>query len=328
MSNSMREGEASARAVDHVSRPVLLGIVGDSGSGKTTISRGLVRVLGDGYVTRLSTDDYHRYDRRQRAERGLTPLHPDCNYLDILTQHLRHVRANEPILKPVYRHTDGTFGPPEYFVPGPFVVAEGLLGYHTPELRQMFDVRVYLDPPEELRRMWKLKRDVHHRGYTTDDVLQELDRREHDAEAYIRPQRRYADIVVSFQPGRSEDQAHLDAHLLLRDSLVHPDLSGVALDDDEEFRLVECDGAQELFVSGEISAARAAEIEDAIWERMHFARHLRHQRLGEFTRGTDLARSHSLAVVQLLILYHLATARAVVALGGHSVRPPDAAVLG
>ncbi|GIU95728.1 MAG: phosphoribulokinase [Gaiellaceae bacterium] len=285
-------------------------------------------MLGDEYVSRLSTDDYHRFDRRQRLERGLTPLHPDCNYLDILTQHLRHIRANEPVLKPVYRHSDGTFGPPEYFVPGPFVVAEGLLGHHTPELRQMFDVRVFLDPPEELRRMWKLKRDVHHRGYTTDEVLQELDRREHDAEAYIRPQRRHADIVVSFQPGDSEDQAHLDAHLLLRDSLVHPDLSGVALEDDEEFRLVEHNGAQELFVSGGISAARAAEIEEAIWERMHFARHLRHQRLGEFTRGTDLARSHSLAVVQLLILYHLATARAVVALGGKTVRSPETAVLG
>lgn len=311
--------EALAQISEHVPRPVVLGIVGDSGSGKTTISRGLVRVLGDGYVARFSMDDYHRFDRRQRAERGLTPLHPDCNYLDILTQHLRHIRDNEPVLKPVYRHADGTFGPPEYFTPRPFVVAEGLLGYHTAELRQMFDVRVYLDPPEDLRRAWKVKRDVHHRGYTTDAVLQELDRREHDADAYIRPQARYADIVVSFMPGHSDDQAHLDAHLFLRDSLVHPDLSGVVFEDGEIW-LRDCDGGQELFVSGEINAARAAEIEDAIWERMHFASHLRHQRLGEFTRGTDLARSHSLAVVQLLILYHLATARAVVALGGEPVR--------
>lgn len=318
---------AATRRSEHVLRPVVLGIVGDSGSGKTTISRGLLRVLGDGYLSHFSTDDYHRYDRRQRAERGLTPLHPDCNYLDILSQHLRHIRDNQPVLKPVYRHSDGTFGPPVYFVPTPFVVAEGLLAYHTAELREMFDVRVYLDPPEELRRGWKVKRDVHHRGYTTDEVLKELDRREQEAEAYIRPQRSAADIVVSFRPGRSEDQAHLDAHLVLRDSLVHPDLSGVVSSDDAELRLTERDGAQELFVSGEISARRAAEIEEVIWERMHFASHLRHQRLGEFTRGTDLGRSHSLAVVQLLVLYHLATARAVVALGGQTVRPADPAVV-
>ena len=69
-------------------RPIMLGIVGDSGSGKTTITRGLVRVLGDDQVTHFCTDDYHRYDRKQRAERNITPLHPDCNHLDILAQHL------------------------------------------------------------------------------------------------------------------------------------------------------------------------------------------------------------------------------------------------
>ena len=74
-------------------RPVMLGIVGDSGSGKTTITRGLVRVLGEDQVTHFCTDDYHRYDRRQRAERNITPLDPDCNHLDILAQHLAHLRA-------------------------------------------------------------------------------------------------------------------------------------------------------------------------------------------------------------------------------------------
>ena len=64
-------------------RPVMLGIVGDSGSGKTTITRGLVRVLGAEQVTHFCTDDYHSYDRKQRAERGITPLHPDGNHLDI-----------------------------------------------------------------------------------------------------------------------------------------------------------------------------------------------------------------------------------------------------
>ena len=137
-------------------RPVMLGIVGDSGSGKTTITRGLVRVLGEGQVTHFCTDDYHRYDRRQRAERNITPLDPECNHLDILAQHLAHLRRKEPIMKPVYRHADGTFGPPDYFAPGRFVVCEGLLGFHNRELTDCFDVRVYLDPPEELRRHWKV----------------------------------------------------------------------------------------------------------------------------------------------------------------------------
>lgn len=315
--------KATGNTDQRAPRPVLLGIVGDSGSGKTTISRGLVRVLGDAFVARFSTDDYHRYDRRQRAERGLTPLDPACNYLDILTQHLRHIRANEPVLKPTYRHVDGTFGPPEYFLPRAFVVAEGLLAFHTQELREMFDVRVYLDPPEELRRAWKLARDVSRRNYTTDEVLRELDRREADAEAFIRPQRHHADIVVSFQPGRSQAQEHLDAHLSLRDTLHHPDLSEV-VEAGEDLELVEGNGEQKLVIPGTIPAERAAAIEETIWERMHFASHLRQNRLGEFTIGTNLNRSHSLAIVQLLILYQLVTARAVVALGGETHRPSPA----
>jgi phosphoribulokinase len=302
-------------------RPIMLSIAGDSGSGKTTITRGVVRVLGEDQVTHLCTDDYHRYDRRQRAERGITPLDPGCNYIDVLTQDVRHLRQNEAILKPVYQHTDGTLGPPVYLTPARFVVAEGLLVNHTPELREMFDVRVYLNPPEELRRRWKVARDCSRRGYSTDQVLSELDRRERDSEAFIRPQRHYADMVVSFMPGHSQDPDQLDAHLFLRDSLPPPDLSGVVGDGaDDDLRLFERSGEQELRILGTTTAGRAVELEEVIWDRMHFASHLRQQRLGEFTIGSDLYRSEALALTQLLVLYHLVTARAVVALGGESAR--------
>jgi phosphoribulokinase len=299
----------------------MLGIVGDSGSGKTTITRGLVRLLGELQVTHFCSDDYHRYERRERMHLGITPLHPDCNYLDILSQHLGHLRAGEPILRPTYRHSDGTFGAPAYLAPRLFVVTEGLLAFHLPELCDMFDVRVYLGPPEELRRRWKVSRDCSRRGYTTDEVLAELDRREPDSEAFIRPQRERADIVVSFQPGESEAQEKLDAHLFLRDSLPHPDLSEVVSDEGADgITLIERPGEQELRVRGTIAPERAHEIEEAIWQKMHFASHLREQRLGEFTIGTELHRSDSLAVAQLLILYHLVTTRAAVALGADTPR--------
>ena len=207
-----------------MARPIILGVVGDSAAGKTTITRGLVRILGEDQVTHVGLDDYHRYDRKQRSERAITPLHPDANYMDVMTQHLRHLRAGEPILKPVYQHSDGTFGPATYVEPHGFAVLEGLLGYHTDELCDLYDVRVYLAPPEALRRKWKVDRDCSRRGYTTDQVLAELDRREPDSAAFIRPQQRRADMVVSFQ--RADDgSAALDADLLLRPGLPHPDLS-------------------------------------------------------------------------------------------------------
>jgi phosphoribulokinase len=310
-----------------VPRAIVLGVVGDSGAGKTTVTRGLVRVLGDAHCTHVSADDYHRYDRRRRAELGVTPLHPDSNRLDILTQHLIHLRRGEPVLKPVYDHRDGTFQPPVYVRPATFLVVEGLLNFHTETLRSVHDVCVMLAPPEELRRSWKLKRDCTRRGYTTDEVLSELDRRQHDVETYIQPQRRHADIVVAFCPNPSGDPAHLDADVILRDTLPHPDLSPLLDGSDDGPALLKREREWLLRIPGDLDPDHATALEEAVWERMSFASHLRIRRLGEFTVGTDLLRSDSLALVQLLILYHVVTARAALAIGGTPPRaeaPPTA----
>jgi len=167
-----------------------------------------------------------------------------------------------------------------------------------------------------------VQRDCSRRGYTTDQVLAELDRREPDSEAFIRPQRRYADILVSFtQPGGAgADPTQLDAELTLRDGLPHPDLTAFVQGLDDGLRLLERDGETLLMIPGRIDPDHAAEIEEAIWARMHFATHLRARRLGEFTIGTELYRSESLALVQLMILYQLVTAKAAIALGGDGVR--------
>ncbi len=301
-------------------RPIILGVVGDSAAGKTTITRGLLRLLGEEHVTHVAADDYHRYDRKQRGERAITPLHPDCNYVDIMEQDFTHLREGRAILKPIYHHKDGTFGPPEYVEPKRFTVVEGLLGYHTEALRDCFDVRVFLAPPEELRRQWKVQRDCSRRGYTTDQVLEELDRREPDSEAFIRPQQRWADLVVSFMPGERSDQEHLDAELHLRESLTHPDLSPFTETNGGGLTLVEHAHERCLSIPGDMDPTRGAEVEEAIWDRMHFASHLRSERLGEFTVGTELHRSESLALVQVLVLFHLVTARATVALGSDDTR--------
>ena len=304
-----------------MARPIILGIVGDSAAGKTTISKGLVEILGEDNVTHIGTDDYHRYDRQERKEHDITPLNPECNFIDIMGQHIRHVRDGEPILKPVYQHDDGTFGRPEYVVPKRFAVIEGLLGYHTDELREAHDVRVFLAPPEELRREWKIKRDTSKRGYDEEQVLAELDKREPDSAAFIRPQRRHADIIISFQPG--DDDEKLDAVLTLSEDLVHPDLSillehgaddGITIEEERE-------GWQRLFIPGDLEPERGAAIEEAIWTEMHFAQQLRTERLGEFTVGDETHRSESLAIVQVLILYHLVTAKATVAVGGDEASP-------
>ena len=299
-----------------MARPVVLGVVGDSAAGKTTLTRGVVRILGGrDRVSFISGDDYHRYGREQRAELGVTPLDPAASHLDILGQHLGHIRAQQAILKPVYDHRSGTLAPPEYVRANPYVVVEGLLGFHSETLRGAHDIRVFLAPPEELRRMWKLTRDCTRRGYTTHEVINELDRRERDVAAYIRPQREHADIVVSFRPTTSDDPERLDAHVILRDTLKHPDLSPFLRPDGDGPTLARRQGESLLRIPGDTDPKLAEELEEEVWRRMEYASRLRAQRLGEFTIGTELHRSESLALVQALLLYHLVSTRATIGAG-------------
>jgi phosphoribulokinase len=132
-------------------------------------------------------------------------------------------------------------------------------------------------------------------------------------------------MLVSFMPrdgDGTDDPTHLDAELTLRDGLPHPDLMPFVNGKPDGLQLVEGRPERILRIPGRMDSGHAEAIEEAIWERMHFATHLRARRLGEFTIGTELYRSESLALVQLLILYHLVTARARVALGSDRTRTP------
>jgi len=294
----------------------VLGIVGDSAAGKTTITRGLTELLGEDRVTHICADDYHKYDRTERARLNITPLRPDCNYLDILELHLERAHYGQPMLKPVYDHSAGMLVRPEYLVPREFVIVEGLLGFHTSVMRQFYDVKVFLDPPEDLRRLWKIKRDTTKRGYTVEQVLIEMEKREPDSRNFIRPQRESADIVVQFypdgEPGSGQTDSHLNVRLVLRPTIPHPDLSYLFEHDQSRacgVRLVlgRDNGRPVDFleVDGNVSREHAAELEDTIWKHLPDLRPLRADQFGDYIYGTEVRHSDPLALTQLLITYHL-----------------------
>lgn len=297
-------------------RPILLGIVGDSAAGKTTVTRGLARLLGEERVTHVCTDDYHRYERAERARIGISALHPDGNFLDVLELHLERLHYGLPILKPVYDHSNGTLVRPEYVQPKEFVLVEGLLGFHTPVMQQFYDAKVYLDPPEDLRRVWKLERDTARRGYTRAEVLEELERREADSAAFIRPQRQHADIVVRFSPPEGtppeEAGAKLDVRLVLRPTLPHPDLTylverppvpgaGIRLELGRDAgRPVDF-----LEIGGDVTAGQARRLEDEVWKHIPDLRPVTEDQFGDYQDRSERRHSHPLALTQLLLTYHL-----------------------
>lgn len=294
-------------------RPIIIGIVGDSAAGKTTISKGLANVLGPDRVTHVCTDDYHKYDRKERAELGITPLHPDCNYIDVMELHLERTHYGQPYLKPVYDHSNGTLIRPQYVQPLEFVVVEGLLGFATPTLRQFYDVKVFLDPPEDLRKAWKIKRDTSKRGYTTEQVLAELEKREMDSRDFICPQRECADIVVQFYPdvGVAPEDAgpNLNTRLVLRPTIPHPDLTYLMENNGSGIRLeLGRDGGRPvdfLEIEGGVASKHAEELENAIWQHLPDLRPVRADQFGIYQDRAEVRHSHPLALTQLLLTYHL-----------------------
>jgi phosphoribulokinase len=290
-------------------RPVMLAIAGDSAAGKTTLTRGLVEALGQERVVSVCVDDYHRFDRTERAEKPFTALHPDCNYVEIMEQHLLLLAEGHPILKPVYNHGNGMLERPVLVEPRELCIAEGLLPLYTKASRSCFDLTVYLDPPERVRRVWKIKRDTHKRGYEEAQVLAELERREPESAEFIRPQRAHADIVVRFDPieDRGESPEHLpSATILLRPTVPHADVGAIITEDVKEgvhLKLLRDDDGKPvdaIHVHGYASPELIRPIEEAIWADL----------------GVDLPLppslgmlngecSPSLALTQLLLLHHV-----------------------
>ncbi|HEX7126562.1 MAG TPA: phosphoribulokinase [Thermodesulfobacteriota bacterium] len=295
-------------------RPIVLAVVGDSAAGKTTLTDGIAEILGPDRVTKVCTDDYHKYDRHERRIRNLTPLHPDANYLDVLELDLQRLCRGEPILKPVYDHRDGTLARPEYVSPKRFIIVEGLFGLYTERMRECFDVKVYLDPAEELRRLWKITRDTTKRGYTPNEVLRDLERREPDSARFIRPQRAHADLVVRFHPGASGPAAggdgHLNVRLVLRPRIPHPNLSAILGDaDDGPVRLTlgRDDGLPVDFleIDGQVTPEETARVEQAIWRSMPADVRPLPAAIGLYADRFERRHSNPLAITQALITFHL-----------------------
>lgn len=304
-------------------RPVILGIVGDSAAGKTTLAAGIAAILGADRVAMVCGDDYHRHSRADRAALGLSPLDPRANHIDILEQHVQLLRAGKPILKPVYDHAKGVLAAPEYVPPRDYVIVEGLLGYATRALRDCYDVKVFLEPEEDLRAAWKIQRDTTRRGYGEEHARRCLEERRADGAAHIRPQRTFADMVVQFHRPEGDQDAsggRLNVRHTLRPTLPHPDLTPIVEGSKNGIRLElarDIDGkpVDVLEIAGDVGDRRAKAMEDLVWTLIPEASHLR-ANLGQYQDAAQQTRmSHPLALSQLLITYHLVKA----ALGHYAI---------
>ena len=178
---------------------ILIGIAGGTGSGKTTLTRHLKEHFGQ-EVTVISHDNYYkRQDGKTYEERAKVKYdHPSAFDTDLLIEHLRQLKAGHSIQCPVYSYSDHnrTDRTVEIF-PTKVIIVEGILIFQNPTLRDMFDIKIFVETDADVRILRRALRDVEERGRTLQSVVtQYLTTVKPMHEQYVEPSRKYADIVV------------------------------------------------------------------------------------------------------------------------------------
>jgi uridine kinase len=195
-----RVGVRGSAIYDFLDVTFMLGIGGDSGSGKHTLGNDLRALVGDP-LTLLHGDDDHRWERGHAMWQRHTHLDPRANLLLAQVEGIVTLRQGGDVWKRRYDHADGRFTAPIKVRPTPFVAIVGLHPFYLEQERRLLHLRVFVDTDEGLRRAWKVARDVRLRGYSPERVLAEIERRAEDSARFVHPQRAYADVVVRHLPG-------------------------------------------------------------------------------------------------------------------------------
>lgn len=201
-------------------KPFVMGIAGDSGAGKDTFADAIAGLFGEHSVVKLSGDDYHLWDRQKPMWQVMTHLNPMANDLEGFCNDLVSLTDGKSVLSRHYDHQTGRMSKPLQIDSNDFIIASGLHALYHPILRECYNLKIYLDIDEGLRRHFKLKRDVQQRGHTIERVLGSFEKREPDSEHFIRPQSNYADLILSLQPIHSRMLEDLDEKHPLRLKLV------------------------------------------------------------------------------------------------------------
>ena len=199
-------------------KPFVIGISGDSGSGKDTLSNAISALFGKHSVATLSGDDYHLWDRHKPLWQVMTHLNPMANDLESFSKDLISLSAGKSIHSRHYNHETGKLTAGDYLNSNDIIIASGLHTLHLPILREAIDLKIFLNIDEILRRRLKIERDVSERGHSEEKVLESIEKRAEDGEKFIYPQKEYADLCFSLRPINA-------SHLLDRS---HP-LKAVAL---------------------------------------------------------------------------------------------------
>ena len=224
MGNEMsREPGATPRAAKNAARsrgrPLVVGVAGGTGAGKTSVVRAIVEAVGADHVAQLPEDAYYReYRHLPETERAAINWdHPDAIEVDLLLEHAHALIAGHTVERPVYDFAAYARAPQTLRVePRPVLIIEGILILVEERLRQLLDVKIFVDTDADLRIIRRVMRDVNERGRSLEGVVaQYLETVRPMHLAFVEPSKRHADVIV---PEGGANRVAID---LLRSAILH-----------------------------------------------------------------------------------------------------------
>lgn len=248
--------------------PFVVGIGGNSGVGKSTLTNALVGIVGEQNCTILNGDDAHKWERGDKQWKFFTHLNPKSNRMNADYEAVYALKNGKIVERSFYSHKTGKFSHPVKMSPREMIVLQGLHPFFLKDMRNMFDVKIYLESSATIYTKWKLDRDTKERGYTRSQVVREMQRRAKDFKKFIEPQKRYANWIIRYDTtARGVLQA---SHVIKDKSTLDPlvdELKHIKkLSVHHEYKSLE---DQELLISGTISPEKIQEIAYQLFPNMH-----------------------------------------------------------
>jgi len=181
-------------------KPIIIGVAGGTASGKTTVSDAILDRVGRDRIAYIQHDSYYRDLSHLPLEerRRMNFDHPDALETELLVAHLRQLQAGQAVEVPIYdfatyRRSDRT----RHVEPRRVILVEGILIFVDRELREMMDVKLYVDTDADLRFIRRLQRDIQERGRTVESVIQQYLTTVRPMHLeFVEPSKRYADIII------------------------------------------------------------------------------------------------------------------------------------
>ncbi|GBG24241.1 Uridine-cytidine kinase 2 [Hondaea fermentalgiana] len=203
-------------------RPLVIGIAGGSGSGKTSISDAVVERIGTKNVTKITHDSYYRdLGEASFEERKKTNFdHPSALETELLVKHLRDLRAGRSVEMPVYDFTTHSRRKDETVTisPTPVIIVDGILIFSEEELRDLFDIKIFVDTDADIRFIRRLRRDTLERGRSSEEVAKQYLTTVRPMHIqFVEPTKRYADIIIP--------EGGYDSHVAMDMLIAHMNMS-------------------------------------------------------------------------------------------------------